>query len=209
MLARLEPFRGKDEGQHGLKSSLIKLLGRGTPQSIKIVKNMAYESVRDAMKHPKAQKSTTLIETCAEICRTKGVNFSEVLQDPAFEGHRALYWIIISRPPPDQYGLLSAILNHSGPLSSEATDEVRLACIRVGDKALFSYLWRHPAYGSLSRTDKLLLGSASPTDCVRVIEFGFSASTFAASFDITQFHKRMSISRRIVFEFFARGLSLC
>ena len=169
---------------------------------------MAYKSVRDVVKHPEAQQSTALIETCAEMCRTKGVNFAEILQDPAFEGHRALYWIIISRPPPDQYGLLSTILNHCGPLSPDATNEVRLACIQVGDQALFSYLWRHPSYGALSGTDELLLGGASPTDSVEVEETtAEEIGAFIARFEISQFHKRMSISGRIVFEFIARGLS--
>ena len=162
------------------------------------------------MKHPEVQEATALIETCAEMCRTKGVNFAEVLQDPVFEGHRVLYWIIISRPPRDQYGLMSTILNYSGSLSSEATDEVRLACIQVGHPELFNHLWRHPAYGALSRTDKLLLGSTSPVDCVREIKTYFHApETFAVSFDIAQFHKRMSVSGRIVFEFIALGLSPC
>lgn len=192
-----------------LKSSLIELLGGGTAQTIKDVKNMAYMSVRDVVKHPEAQRSTALIETCAEMCQTKGVNFAEVLQDPVLEGHRALYWIIIGRPPPDQYVLLSTILKHSGPLSSEAIDEVRLACVQVGDQALFSHLWRHPAYGALSGTDELLLGGASPTDYVEVKEStNNEIGAFMVHFEITPFHKRMSISGRITFEFIARGSSL-
>ena len=170
---------------------------------------MAYKSVRDVVKHPEAQQSTALIETCAEMCQTKGVNFAEVLQDPVFEGHRALYWIIIGRPPLDQYGLLSIILKHSGPLSSEAIDEVRLACIQVGDRELFNHLWRHPAYGALSGMDELLLGGASPTDRVEVEEATpGEIGAFIVHFEIAQFHKRMSISGKVVFEFIARGLSL-
>jgi hypothetical protein len=171
---------------------------------------MAYKSVRDVVKHPEAQQSTALIETCAEMCRAKGVNFAEVLQDPVLEGHRALYWIIIGRPPPDHYELLSTVLKYSGLLSSEAIDEVRLACIQVGDQALFSHLWRHPAYGALSGTDELLLGDASPMDYVGVEESAaHEIGAFIVHFEITQFHKRMSISGRIAFEFIARGLSPC
>ena len=193
-----------------LKSSLIELLSGSTAQTIKDAKDMAYKSIRDVVKHPEAQRSTALIETCAEMCQTKGVNFAEVLQDPVLEGHRALYWIIIGRPPPDQYVLLSTILKHSGPLSSEAIDEVRLACIQVGDQALFNHLWRHPAYGALSGTDELLLGGASPTDYVEVEEITTNEiGAFMVHFEITLFHKRMSISGRITFEFIARGSSLC
>ena len=192
------------------KSGLIELLGGGAAQSTKDVKNMAYKSVRDVVKHPGAQQSMALIETCAEMCRTKGVNFAEVLQDPVFEGRRALYWIIISRPSPDQYGLLSTILKHSGPLSPGAIDEIRLACVQAGDQTLFSHLWRHPAYGALSGTDELLLGGASPMDSVEVEETTVDeVGAFIARFEITHFHKRMSVSGRIVFEFIARGLFLC
>lgn len=170
---------------------------------------MAYKSVRDVVKHPEAQQSAALIETCAEICRTKGVNFSEVLQDPVFEGHRALYWVIINRPPPDQYGLLSTILKHSGSLSSEAIDEVRLACVQVGDQSLFSQLWKHPAYGAFSGTDELLLGAASPTDEVQVEEITTGeVGAFVARFEITQFQRRMTVAGKIMFEFIARGLPL-
>ena len=193
-----------------LKSSLIELLSGGNARSIKDVKNMAYKSVRDVVKHPGAQQSTALIETCAEMCQAKGVNFAEILQDPVIEGHRALYWIIIGRPPPDQYGLLSTILKHSGPLSSEAVDEVRLACLQVGDQTLFSHFWKHPAYGALSGTDELLLGDASPADEVEVEETTANEiGAFIVRLEIAQFHKRMSISGRIVFEFIARGLFLC
>ena len=171
---------------------------------------MAYKQVQDVVKHPEAQQSTALIETCAKMCRKKGVNFAKILQNSLFEGHGALYWVIISRPPPDQYGLLSAILDHSGPLSPGITHEVRLACIQVGDQALFSHVWRHPAYGALSGTDELLLGGASPTDSVGVEETtAEEIGAFVARLGISQFHKRMSISGKIAFEFIALGLSPC
>ena len=147
---------------------------------------MAYNSVRDVMKHPEAQQSEALIETCAEMCRTKGVNFSEIPQDPVFEGHRALYWIIIGRPSPSHYGLLSTILKYSGPLSSEAANEVRLACLQVGDQGLFSHFWTHPTYGALSGVDTMLLGSASPADRVEVEETTIDeVGAFVARFEIS------------------------
>jgi hypothetical protein len=192
-----------------LKASLIDFLSGGTAQSTKDVKNMAYRSVRDVVKDPKAQQSAALIETCAEMCRAKGVNFPEILQNPCLEGHRPLYWIIISKPPPYEYELLSTILKHSGPLSPEAIDEIRLACLQVGDQTLFNHLWKHPAYGALSRTDELLLGAATSTDYVEVQEATANeVGTFIARFEIIQFHKRMSVSGKITFEFIARGLYL-
>lgn len=192
-----------------LKSSLIDFLSGGTAQSTKDIKNMAYRSVRDVVKDPGAQQSIALIETCAQMCQAKGVNFCDVLQDPCLEGHRALYWIIISKQPSDDYSLLSTILNHSGPLSSEAIDEIRLACIQVGSQTLFNHFWRHPAYGALSGTDELLLGAATPTDYVEVQETTANEiGIFIAHFEIAQFNKRMSVSGKIAFEFIARGLYL-
>ena len=201
---------GLETGKSRLKSGLIELLSGGTAQNVKDARNMAYKSLRDVVKTPEAQQSVALIETCAEVCRNKGINFAEILQDPVFEGHRALYWVIISRPPPQHYGLLSTILKYTGPLSSEAVDEVRLACVQVGDQELFSHLWRHPAYGALSGADELLLGGAAPTDCVEVQEAtALEVGTFLVRFQITQFHKRMTISGKIMFEFIARGPFLC
>ena len=193
-----------------LKSSLIEFLGGGTAQDAKDVKNMAYMSIRDVVKNPGAQQSIALIETCAEMCRAKGVNFGDILQDPCLEGHGALYWIIINRPSPNDYGLLSTILEHSGSLCSQSVDEVRLACVQVGDQTLFNYLWRHPVYGALSGTDELLLGPTASRDYVEVQEaMSNEIGTFIARFDISQFHKRMNISGKIAFEFIARGLYLC
>jgi hypothetical protein len=89
-------------------------------------------------------------------------------------------------------------------------DEVRLACVQVGDQMLFNHLWRHPVYGALSGTDELLLGVRAPTDYVEVREaMADEIGQFIARFEITQFHKRMNISGEIVFEFIARGSYVC
>ena len=201
-------FESKFESKKAkLKSSLVDFLSGGTAQNTKDVKNMAYMSIRDVVKNPGAEQSVALIETCAEMCRAKGVNFCDILQDPCLEGHRALYWIIISRPPPHDYGLLSTVLKHSGLLSLQAVDEVRLACVQVGDQTLFNHLWKHPCYGALSGTDELVLGATTPTDYVEVQEATTNEiGSFIARLEIAQFHKRMNVSRKIAFEFIARGL---
>ncbi|KAF9777911.1 hypothetical protein BJ322DRAFT_518412 [Thelephora terrestris] len=191
-----------------LKFADFLTVGKG--QTVKDAKKMAYGSVLDVAKNPGAQGSTAVIETCAEVCQANGVNFSSILQDPCIEKHRALYWVIISGPPSDEYELLSAILKHSGKLSSEAIDEIRLACVQVGDQKLFNHFWRHPAYSALSRTDELLLGSATPSDRVEVQEAtDDDIATFTTHLEIAQFHKRMNVSGKIVFEFIARGRLWC
>ena len=221
VLAQLKPSRRKDEGQLGLKSSIVDLPGGGAAQSTTDGMNVVYKLVRGVMKHPRALQSMALIDTCAEMCRTEGINLAEVLRDPVFEGRTALYWIIRSKLAPDQYGLLSAILNHSGPLSSKAVDEVDKACVIFGNQTLFSHFWRHPAYHGLSGADELSLCGTSPADYVEVkcptINIRSRGkrvvtninSGLIVHFEIAQFHKRMDTSGRIVLKFVARGSSTC
>ena len=181
----------------------------GTAQSVKDVKNAAYKLVRGVVRRQQARQSTALVETCAEMCRTEGVNFAEVLQDPVFEGHSALYWAVLGGPHPNQYSLLSTILNHSGPLSSKTIDEVDRACAIFGDQAVFSCFWRHPAYHAISGTDGLSLGGTSPADHVEVYDSSGYAGGLVVRFEITQFHKRMSTSGSIVLKFVAKSSSTC
>ena len=178
----------------------------GTAQSIKDAKNAAYKLVGGVVLSRSVRQSTALIETCAEMCRTEGVNFAEVLQDPVFEGNSALYWAVLDDSHPNQYSLLSIILNHSGPLSSKTIDEVDRACAIFGDQAVFSCFWRHPAYHAISGTDGLSLGGASPADHAEVHD---SSSGLVVRFEITQFHKRMSTSGSIVLKFVAKRSSTC
>ena len=181
----------------------------GTAQSIKDAKNAAYKLVRGVVIRQQARQSTTLIETCAEMCRTEGVNFAEVLQDPVFEGHSALYCVGLGGPHPNQYSLLSTILNHSGPLSSKTINEVDDACVTFRDQATFSRFWRHPAYHAISGTDGLSLGGTSPADHAEVHDSSGCAGSLVVRFEITQFHKRMSTSGSIVLKFVAKSSSTC
>jgi len=205
VLVQLKPSREKDEGQLGLKLSVIELPGSGTAQSIKDAKNAAYKLVYGVVRRPEPPQSTALIETCAEMCRTEGVDFAEVLQDPISGGHGTLYFIIANLGHPDRYGLLCAILSHSGPLSSKAINEVDLACMIARDWELFSHLWRLPAYHGLSGTHEPSFGSTSPADHVGMEHSHYDG--FMYRFEITQFHKRMSTSGRIALKFIDEGLS--
>ena len=191
------------------RSKKSKGKSRGNPQDNEDVKKMVYKSVEDAVKDPGSQQSVALIEKCAELCREKGLNFSGILQDPCLGRHRALYWVIVGKPPPNEYGLLSAILKHSGSLYPSSINEARLACLQVSDQTLFNHLWRHPAYSGPSVTNEFVFGATGPADRVEVQEATANEiPTFIARFEIPHFHKRMGISGKIAFEFIARGLCL-
>ena len=180
----------------------------GTAQSIKDAKNAAYKLVGGVVWRQGIRQSIALIETCAEMCRTEGVNFAEVLQDPVFEGHSTLYWAALGGSYPNGHSLLSTILNHSGPLSSKTINEVD-AFVTYRDQAIFSRFWRHPVYHAISGTDGLSLGGTSPADHAEVHDSSGCAGSLVVRFEITQFHKRMSTSGSIVLKFVASGSSPC
>jgi len=157
------------------------------------------------VKEPKTPASTGLLESCADACYSNNLSFSEILQDPSIEGHPAIYWAIVKRPSPDDFELITSLMSYSAPLTPETIREVRLACLHVGDQALFQCLWRSPEYGALSGADRMLLGVTSPPDTVDVEELPGQDGPFAARLNIVQFEKRMKVSGEIAFEFIARG----
>jgi len=161
--------------------------------------------VRDVVKEPKTSASTGLLESCADACIANNLSFSGILQDPSIEGHPAIYWAIVKRPSLDDFELITSLMSHSAPLTTETMAEVRLACLHVGDQALFQCLWRSPEYGALSGSDRMLLGVTSPPDTVDVVELPGQDGLFAVKLTIVQFEKRMKVSGEISFEFIARG----
>ena len=176
-------------------------------QQAKEVRTTVRSIVRDLVKEPKTPASMGLLENCADACSANNLPFSEILQDPSIEGHPAIYWAIVKRPSPDDFELITALMSYSAPLTTETMTEVRLACLHVGDQALFQCLWRSPEYGALSGADRMLLGVSSPPDTVDVEELTGQDAPFAVRLTIVQFEKRMKVSGEIVFEFIARGTS--
>lgn len=174
-------------------------------QQAKEVRSTVRSIVRDVVKEPKTPASVGLLESCADACYSNNLSFSEILQDPSIEGHPAIYWAIVKRPSPDDFELITLLMSYSAPLTTETMTEVRLACLHVGDQALFQCLWRSPEYGALSGADRMLLGATSPPDTVDVEELPGQDGPFAARFHIVQFQKRMKVSGNIAFEFIARG----
>ena len=176
-------------------------------QQAKEVRSTVRSIVRDVVKEPKTPASMGLLESCADACYSNNLSFSEILQDPSVEGHPAIYWAIVKRPSPDDFELITSLMAYSAPLTTETMTEVRLACLHVGDQALFQCLWRSPEYGALSGADRMLLGVTSPPDTVDVEELPGQDGPFAVRLNIVHFEKRMKVSGDISFEFIARGAS--
>ncbi|KAF9777912.1 hypothetical protein BJ322DRAFT_518413 [Thelephora terrestris] len=174
-------------------------------QQAKEVRSTVRSIIRDVVKEPKTPASMGLLESCADACSSNNLSFSEILQDPSIEGHPAIYWAIVKRPSPDDFELITALMSYSAPLTVETMTEVRLACLHVGDQALFQCLWRSPEYGALTGSDRMLLGVTSPPDTMDVEELPGPDGPFRVRFNIVQFEKRMKVSADIGFEFIARG----
>jgi len=176
-------------------------------QQAKDVRSTVRSIVRDVVKEPKTPASMGLLESCADACSSSNLSFSEILQDPSIEGHPAIYWAIVKRPSPDDFELITSLMSYSAPLTAETMTQVRLACLHVGDQALFQCLWRSPEYGALSGTDRMLLGVSSPPDTIDVEELLGQDGPFVVRLTIVQLEKRMKVSGEVAFEFIARGTS--
>ena len=174
-------------------------------QQAKEVRSTVRSIIRDVVKQPKTSASMGLLDSCADACASNNLCFSDILQEPSIEGHPAIYWAIVKRPSPDDFELITALMSYSAPLTAETMTAVRLACLHVGDQALFQCLWRSPEYGALSGADRMLLGVSSPPDTMDVEELPGQDGPFVARFTIVHFEKRMKVSGEIAFEFIARG----
>ena len=178
-------------------------------QQAKEVRTTVRSIIRDVVKQPKTAASMGLLESCADACTSNNLSFSEILQEQSVEGHPAIYWAIVKRPSdsPDDFELITSLMSYSAPLTTETMTEVRLACLHVGDQALFQCLWRSPEYGALSGADRMLLGVSSPPDTMDVEELPGQDGPFTVRLTVMHFEKRMKVSGEVAFEFIARGTS--
>jgi len=127
--------------QSKLKPRTTRLNSFRLSQQAKDIRATVRSIVRD-VKEPKMPASLGLLESCADACFSNNLSFLEILQDPSIEGHPAIYWAIIKRLSPNNFELITSLMSYSAPLTTETMMEVRLACLRVGDQALFQCLWR-------------------------------------------------------------------
>ncbi|KAG1840319.1 hypothetical protein C8R48DRAFT_740706 [Suillus tomentosus] len=145
--------------------------------------------------------SPSSIELIANKCAydLTATELSDLLQTLNIEGHTALYWAIVNH----RQEAFSAFRLFISKLSSECSSDLRLACMRTSDHALFLKL-------NLQNTDaqdkslRQFLGC--PPDEIEVHDVrGLDDNQFVASFHIRMFQKRLCTTRKLKCEFIARG----
>ncbi|THV02029.1 hypothetical protein K435DRAFT_367811 [Dendrothele bispora CBS 962.96] len=167
----------------------------------------------------------SILESCSKACARYSLCLSELLQEKSIEEHTPLFWAIVNRRRQRQGreqgerqeqeqgqdeeagspDLLTCLLFFTAPLQPSTVSDVRLACLLTSDQELFKRLRMSPDFAPLSGTDQMLLGATMIPDDVVVENLDGDDQAFAADLRITQFQKRMKISKEIGVEFIARG----
>ncbi|THU81423.1 hypothetical protein K435DRAFT_767273 [Dendrothele bispora CBS 962.96] len=154
----------------------------------------------------------SILESCSEACASYSLSLSQLLQEKSIAAHTPLYWAIVNRTPDDRRDeeaggpdLLTCLLSFTAPLRPSTVSEVHLACLHTLDQELFRRLKMSPDFAPLSGTDQMLLGATTIPDDVVVENSNRDNVAFTANLTITQFQKRMRVSKRIEVEFIARG----
>lgn len=164
--------------------------------------------VRDLVKL-ESPASTAILKSCSEACKVHGISLSSILQEKFIEGHTALYWAIVKRPPepsgPDDSDALTGMLALAEPLSAATISDIRLACLVSSDQDLFQQLRRSPAFAPLSGPDRMLLEAAVTPDEVIVEDVPGDEGAFAVHFRLIKFQARMRVSKEVSIEYIARG----
>lgn len=161
---------------------------------------------------PSEEELSAVFYTCIEACKTVGLDFATVLQEPLIEGQPPIYWAILNRPTTHgsrgttHDSLVFALLEACQPLNSSTFAAVRLACTTASDNVLLQRLFRHiPGLSPLSPSDSMLLAPLKESDVVEVMETRDGTGTFIAHIRILRFRLRMRVSKCVVVEFVASG----
>jgi hypothetical protein len=156
--------------------------------------------------------SLSILQSCAEACRTRDLSLESILQEKSIEGHTPLYWAIIKRPENapvnEALALIDVLL--SFPLTEDTRAEARQACLLTSDNDLFQHLRASPGFSPTSGADDILnLGKKGP-DIVKVTNESKNAESgaFSAEFDINNFQRRIRVAKSIRVEFIARGTTI-
>ncbi|KAF8809749.1 hypothetical protein BYT27DRAFT_7187618 [Phlegmacium glaucopus] len=160
-----------------------------------------------------------ILQSCADACTSHSVSFSAILQEKFIENHTPLYWAIVKRangPSEDDYeegggsemksDIIAALLSHISPLNPDTILDLRMACMATSDQAMFQRLRMSPRFSSISGSDQVLLGGGSlPPDDVTVEIGPGDEGAFTVNCVVSQFHKRMMVSKEIILDFIARN----
>lgn len=159
---------------------------------------------------PSEEELSAVFYTCIEACKTVGLDFPTVLQEPLIEGQPPIYWAILNRPSThgnrgtSHDSLVFALLEACQPLNSSTFTAVRLACTTASDNTLLQRLFRYiPGLSPLSPSDTMLLAPLKESDVVEVMETRDGTGTFIAHIRILRFRLRMRVSKCVVVEFVA------
>ncbi|OCH89439.1 hypothetical protein OBBRIDRAFT_756601 [Obba rivulosa] len=171
------------------------------------VKTTVISLIRDVVKQAEVGAFSTILQNCAETCKTYNIDFAALLREQSIEGHSPIYWAMIKRTPAipsgDDSELVRTLLRLAAPFDAPALSEIRLACLQNSDQALFQRL--KPFFTPLSGAEDILLGGEYPADEIEVEEVKGNDGAFVVRFYIAMFQKRMNISQDVKLEFIARG----
>jgi len=182
------------------------------PQTEAQVTAMVLDILRDIVRQPElTTASSSMLDGCAEACRSYGMSLSSLIQEPSIEGHTPIYWAIMKRNPDPPgveqlpFDLAVALLTFAVPLSDETISEIRLAILHNSDQAFFQRLRRWPSFSPVSGAEEMLLDGSLPPDEVVIENAVGDESAFVARFRIPMFQKRLRLSKQLHMEFIARG----
>jgi hypothetical protein len=138
-----------------------------------------------------------MLQTCADACAEKGIDFAALLQEPIMFGQLPVYWAIVKshvavQQPQGVDVVILTILDFSRPLQNASVDAVCRACVAVSDNALFQRLCRLYKLSAppSSGVDESLEGSG-PEDSIVVQELHGNDGAFTVYIKLAQFLLRM------------------
>ena len=161
---------------------------------------------------PDADECRLMLQTCAEACAEKGIDFAALLQKPIMAGHLLVYWAVVKgrvtvQRPQGADMVVLMILHFSRPLQRASVDAVRRACMAVSDNALFRRLCGlHKVFAPHgSSTEELMLKGSGVEDSIVVEEQHNNSRAFNVYIKLAQFLLRMRMSKLVFVEFVTRG----
>lgn len=126
-------YRPVSGHSHFGPSSWLSRLSFTSSRTSKQVQQTVIALIRDLVLNA---ESPNLLGSCADACRTYGLDLSALLQEPSIENHSAIYWAVLNHHD----ALLPSLLVHAAPLSQSTISDIRLACLTASNQHLFQSL---------------------------------------------------------------------